>query len=453
MALSRIRNKIIPFKFSPFSYKQQIVMSWWTPKSIYRNKTAIICHGAVRSGKTVSESFSFINWAMYSFNGQNFGLCGKTVGSLRRNVVAPLKQMLLSRNYVVHDARSDNIITISRKYTDVNGKVQEVINYFYIFGGKDESSQDLIQGITLAGLFCDEVALMPKSFVNQATARCSVEGAKFWFSCNPNSPFHWFYEEWIKDADNKNALVLHFTMDDNLSLSDEVKNRYKSLYSGIFFKRYILGLWVMADGAIYPMFNTERHVREYKKNWTRIFISGDFGIQNATTFGIFGYHAPSKHYHQIASYYHNGRKDGQKTVKNYVEDLKNMIRENNVLPEYITVDPSAAALIVELKKDPYFKRRKIKLIPSKNHVQIGIQLVSHLLDAGKLTLDPSCKKDIEEFTSYVWDPDKLDKGVEEVLKINDHAMDKIRYACLTDAIIHRTMDEQIKVFSGKGAIA
>lgn len=445
--MPRLKDRIVPFDFVPFSPKQSIVMSWWTPTSKYKDFDAIICDGAVRSGKTVSEALSFVLWSMSTFDGKNFALCGKTVGGLRRNVIGPLKQMLKSTGYIIEDARNEGCLCIGA--TDQNTK-KKVTNYYYIFGGKDESSQDLIQGITLAGVFFDEVALMPQSFVNQATARCSVEGAKFWFSCNPNSPFHWFKKEWINKVCERKILYLHFTMDDNPSLSEEVKNRYKALYTGVFYKRYILGLWVAADGVVYPMFDPDIHAIQLKRRWTRIFVAGDFGIQNATTFGIFGYYAPERRYHQIASYYHSGRDDGQKTTKEYADDLKQFLADNLVMPEYITLDPSAAPMMVELRKDPYFARHGIDILPAKNRVDLGIQVVSFLLNERKFTLDPSCVKDIEEFTTYAWDSDKLDKGVEEVIKIDDHAMDKIRYAIMTDSILNGTLDKEIAILEKEG---
>ena len=168
------RQKGQTFHFSPFSRKQKQVLTWWCKDSPVHDKDGIIADGAIRSGKTVSMSLSFAMWAMSTFNGQNFAMCGKTIGSFRRNVLFWLKLMLKSRGYSVIDRRADNLIIIRKGDTE---------NYFYIFGGKDERSQDLIQGITLAGVFFDEVALMPESFVNQATGRCSVEGSKFWFNC------------------------------------------------------------------------------------------------------------------------------------------------------------------------------------------------------------------------------------------------------------------------------
>lgn len=445
--MARLKDRVVPFDFVDFSLKQNIVMSWWTPQSKYKDFDAIICDGAVRSGKTVSEALSFVLWSMNTFDGKNFALCGKTVGGLRRNVIGPLKQMLKSTGYVIEDARNEGCLCIGAINKETKKKVT---NYYYIFGGKDESSQDLIQGITLAGVFFDEVALMPESFVNQATARCSVEGAKFWFSCNPNSPFHWFKKEWINKVTEKKILYLHFTMDDNPSLSEDVKNRYKSLYTGVFYKRYILGLWVAADGIVYPMFDPDVHAIPVRRNWTRIFVSGDFGIQNATTFGIFGYYAPERRYHQLASYYHSGRDDGQKTTKEYAEDLKKFLADNLVMPEYIVLDPSAAPMLVELRKDPFFSRHGIRILPAKNRVDLGIQVVSYLLNERRFTLDPSCTKDIEEFTTYAWDSDKLDKGVEEVVKIDDHAMDKIRYAVMTDSIVYKTLDKEIAVLEKEG---
>ncbi len=243
------------FRFKPFSVKQRRVLNWWCGSSPVRNSNGIIADGAIRSGKTVSMALSFALWAMENFNGENLAMCGKTIGSFRRNVLFPLKLMLRSRGYSLTERRTDNLLIVRRGGRE---------NYFYMFGGKDERSQDLIQGITLAGLFCDEVALMPESFVNQAAARCSVDGSKLWFNCNPANPQHWFKTGWIDKRGNKELLYLHFTMEDNLSLTERVKQRYRSLYSGVFYRRYIEGLWVAAEGIIYRDFaeNTERYVIE-----------------------------------------------------------------------------------------------------------------------------------------------------------------------------------------------
>ena len=466
MNIRRLRNRVIPFNFKPFSAKQLKILTWWTKNSPYSEYDAIIADGAVRSGKTVSLAMSFVMWAMDSFNGENFALCGKTIYQCRRNVVTPLKSMLKSRGYKIHDALSENILIISITKMEGSKKVTSM-NYFHIFGGSNEASQDLIQGITLAGVFFDEVALMPQSFVNQATARCSVDGAKFWFSCNPDQPFHWFKQEWINKAEEKKVLYLHFTMLDNPSMTERVRQRYEALYTGVFYKRFILGLWVLADGVVYPMFDADTHCIDIERPWTRVFIAGDFGIQNPTTFGLYGYYAPEKRYHLIDRYYHNGRQGflqksknapkqngvGQLTTKEYCQHLVDWCKEMNYKPDYIALDPSAAPLIVELRKEDYFARRGIRIVPAKNAVMIGIQFLSYLLNMKKFTLYKDAIYDKEEFAAYVWNDKRLETGGdEEVIKLNDHCMDSNRYAVMTDSKMNRTYEKELQTMSGKGAL-
>ncbi|MGN1131200.1 MAG: PBSX family phage terminase large subunit, partial [Ruminococcus sp.] len=230
----------------PFSKKQMRVLTWWCKGSRYAHKDAIICDGAVRSGKTFCMSLSFVFWMFYKFNGMSFAICGKTIRSARRNIITPMISTLKSLGFDVNEKLSENFIVIKYKGRE---------NRIYIFGGKDESSASLVQGMTLAGVLFDEVALMPRSFVEQALARCSVEGSTFWFNCNPEYPAHWFYRNWILNAKKKNALYIHFTMEDNPSLSKETLERYKTLYTGTFYQRFILGKWVATSGAIYPFMN------------------------------------------------------------------------------------------------------------------------------------------------------------------------------------------------------
>ncbi len=403
------------FHFSPFSQKQKKVLTWWCQNSPVNEKDGIIADGAIRSGKTVSMSLSFVMWAMSSFDGQNFAMCGKTIGSFRRNVLFWLKLMLHSRGYSITDHRADNLLVVRK-----NGKE----NYFYIFGGKDERSQDLIQGITLAGVFFDEVALMPESFVNQATGRCSVKGSKFWFNCNPDGPYHWFKVNWIDKCKEKNILYLHFTMDDNLSLAEDIKKRYRSMYTGVFFKRYILGLWAVAEGIIYDMFSKEKHTKDIKE-FFRILINGnryvscDYGTQNATVFLLWNKGRDGKWY-CIREYYYSGRdKAKQKTDSEYADDLKEWLE--GVQIKAIIVDPSAASFIAELRKRGY------KVLKAKNDVLDGIRLVGTMLNLEQLVFASSCKETIKEFASYVWDEKALERGEDKPTKQHDHCLDACRY--------------------------
>ena len=211
----------------------------------YSRYDALICDGAVRSGKTSIMSLSFLLWAMGSFDKSSFALCGKTVGAAERNIIQPLLGVAyLQEHFRMEYTRGGHVLTVSR-----GGRS----NRFYVFGGRDESSYMLIQGVTLAGVLLDETALMPRSFVEQALARCSAAGSKLWFNCNPDVPEHWFRKEWLLKLEEKAATHLHFTMEDNPSLTEETRARYRSLYAGVFKRRYIDGEWTAGDaGAMCP---------------------------------------------------------------------------------------------------------------------------------------------------------------------------------------------------------
>lgn len=404
------------FKFKPFSRKQKQIFTWWTKNSAVKDMDGIIADGAIRSGKTLSMSLSYVMWAMASFNGVNFGMAGKTIGSFRRNVLTLLKVMLLSRGYRFKDRRSDNLLEVTKG---------DVTNYFYIFGGKDESSQDLIQGITLAGMFFDEVALMPQSFVNQATGRLSEDGSKMWFNCNPDGPFHFFKTEWIDKQKEKNLIHLHFTMDDNLSLTERIKNRYRNMYSGVFYQRYILGLWTVAEGVIFDMFDGAKHVVDGVLDLvtTQTYVSIDYGTQNATVFLLWQKGKDNKWY-CVKEYFYSGRESKkQKTDTEYADDLEAFTKGIRI--KEVIVDPSAASFIAELKT------RDFKIRKAKNDVLDGIRFVGTMLNEEKIAFYSDCTNTIKEFSSYIWDEKAVKRGEDKPIKDHDHAMDAVRYFCYT----------------------
>ena len=266
--------------FKAFSAKQLLALSWWHEGSPYCSFDGLICDGAVRSGKTTCMSISFVAWAFYRFDDTSFAICGKTISSLRRNIITELIPRLNELGFVCREKMSQNLVEIS-----LDGKT----NRFYLFGGRDESSASLIQGMTLGGILLDEVALMPRSFVEQALARCSLQGSKFWFNCNPENPMHWFYKEWIKKAKEKNCLYVHFLMSDNPSLSKKVISRYESLYSGAFYERFVLGKWVAVDGLVYPEAARGKYTREPpEKHFEKYYVSCDYGTVNPTSMGLWG---------------------------------------------------------------------------------------------------------------------------------------------------------------------
>ena len=402
-------------KIIKLSPKQKLAMKWWAMRE-YRDLDAVICDGAVRSGKTLSMSLGFMFWACRSFRGASFALCGKTITALRRNVIAPLIPALKEYGFTCIEKVSGNYIDV----TLLGGT-----NRFYIFGGKDEGSASLIQGMTLSGVFFDEVALMPRSFVEQAIARCSVSGSKMWFNCNPDTPAHWFYNEWIKKPEEKHALYLHFTMDDNPSLSDALKSRYKRLYTGAFYERFVLGKWTASYGAVYPMFDTKRHVFSGDVECERFVISCDYGTVNPSSFGLWGLR--SGVWYRLKEYYYSSKKEGvQRTDEEHYAALEELAGGRNIAR--VIVDPSAASFIECIRRHARFR-----VVKADNDVVTGIRNVSSMLRGSKLMFSEDCKDIIREFQLYRWN----DKASGDVpLKENDHAMDDMRYF-VSDLLSHK----------------
>ena len=423
-----LRTVIKPvIRFERFSKKQMQLLTWWTDGSPYHDYSGIIADGSIRAGKTVAMGISFVVWAMENFDAQNFAMCGKTVGSFRRNVWSWLKPVLRIHGYRMEESRTENLVVISYK-----GR----INHFYIFGGRDESSQDLIQGITLAGLYCDEVALMPESFVNQATGRCSVTGAKMWFNCNPDSPRHWFLTNWIEQKERKRLLHIHFLMDDNPSLSEPVRERYRTMYSGVFYQRFILGMWVMAQGAIYrDAWNEELLFDDDKLTWIyrnehimRRYIAIDYGTVNPMVF--LDIYDDGRDVWVVNEYYWDSRaEEREKDNSQYAEDLMSFIGDEHLYPTAVVIDPSAASFKIELRNRGLRAKETVETINAANDVLEGIRAVNTLMTRQRVhfhrTRCPNC---IKEHQSYVWDDKALQQsGKERPVKVADHCPDAFRY--------------------------
>ena len=389
--MSRIR------KFSP---KQLQVMKWWK-----QDRDAIICDGAVRSGKTLCMGVAFLLWAMICFHDQQFALCGKTIGALRRNLLPGALAELRQLGATWEERRSENSITMH-----FGGRT----NRFLLFGGRDEGSAALIQGVTLAGLLLDEVALMPRSFVEQACARCSVTGSKLWFNCNPEGPEHWFYREWIGKAEERKALYLHFTMDDNPSLAPYIRQRYERLYTGIFYRRFVLGEWAAAEGLIYDFFDREKDAVPAPKGEMEAWrVSIDYGTVNSTSMGLWG--RRNGVWYRVEEYYYDSRREGQqKTDAEYVEALRALCGDRRV--ERVIVDPSAASFQAALRQAGFPVRA------ADNRVLDGIRVTAGLLRNGQIVLCESCGDCLREIALYCWE-----SGKEAPRKENDHAMDEMRY--------------------------
>lgn len=384
-------------------------MSWWNrPK--WKDCDGILCDGAVRSGKTVCLTVGFFLWSMSNYTDQTFALCGKTIGSLRRNITDHLPRWL-GGIFTFSQVRSENKLVVCDK--------QGRHNTYYLFGGQDEGAAALIQGITLAGVLLDEAALLNRPFLEQACARCSVPGAKLWFSCNPEGPEHWFYREWVCKASQKRLLHLHFTMDDNPGLEAVVRQRYERLYTGLFYRRFVLGQWCRAEGLVYA-FDRKCHVVEDLPKTGRYYISVDYGTMNPFSAGLWC--VDGNVAVRVAEFYYSGRESGHMmTDGEYARELEKLADGRRI--EKVIVDPSAASFIAQLRKDGVFSVRK-----AKNAVLPGIQLVARYLQEGRVKIGSGCKNAIREFSQYRWQ----ENGERDLpCKENDHAMDEIRYFCTT----------------------
>lgn len=382
----------------------------------YSRYDALIASGAIRSGKSSLMTVAFIDDCMRRYNGQRFGICGKTVGSAIENVITPWVAMARTKKrYRVRFSRSSKLLTVTRG---------NVTNVFEIFGGKDEASYMLIQGRTLAGVLMDEVALMPRSFVNQATARCSVDGSRLWFNCNPESPRHWFYQEWMLGAKAKNALVLEFELRDNPSLSEHIIERYESMYNGVFYDRYILGKWIIAEGLVYqfdaPGEYTVTRDDAIGDGRGAFYLSIDYGITNP--FACLLWRVTADTAYIVDEYYFASKEQGRRrTDAEHYDALEKFAKGYPI--EAIIIDPSANSF-----KEEIYRRGRFSVYDADNSVLDGIQVTDQMLHDGAVKISESCENVLKEMQLYRWD-DSAAKDA--VIKENDHAMDAMRYQCNT----------------------
>lgn len=419
--MRRTKRQVKVFKFKPFSIKQRRLLNWWRDGSPYKDYDIVIADGAIRSGKTIAMICSFLQWTMETFQGEDFIIAGKSIGALKRNVLKPMFQILSAWGIPYDYNRSENFIIVGG-------------NTFYCFGANNEASQDVLQGLTAAGALADEVALFPQSFVDQMIGRCSIDGSKIFMNCNPRGPYHYMKTEFIDKAAEKRIYHLHFTMDDNLSLSERVKERFRRMFSGVFFKRYILGLWVMAEGIIYDMFDESVHkVPTVERIYSEYYVAIDYGTQNPTTFGLWGKYGKS--WYKVKEYYYSGRDEGkQKTDEDYYKDLEKFIgpiSQEQVVDDYgfyssklkgVIVDPSAASFIALIKQ-----KGELPVRDASNEVLDGIRNVATALKTGLIYYNDCCINTFKEFYSYAWDPKAQERGEDKPVKENDHCLDGDRY--------------------------
>ena len=405
------------FQWTTLSTKQLQVLTWWKSGSPVSGLDGIIADGSVRAGKTVVMSLSFVLWGMEKFNNKRFGFCGQTIQSFEHNVLDTLWEVLLCRGFTLK--RVKNVILV---------KKGNVSNKFEIFGGKDEGSQRLIQGRTLAGIFFDEVTLMPESFVNQGLARCSVEGSKYWMNCNPSDPNNFIKIDYIDKRKEKRLLRLHFTMDDNLSLSEEKKASYRRIYqNGVFYKRFILGLWVRAEGVIYLNFanDKERYIINTEdvnpQNYQFCTIGVDFGgNKSGTTYNLTGFTRGLKEVHTLEDFRIVGRQTPKKLADEFIRFVK-MCRAKGYKINNCYMDSAEQTLIAGFEEA--LNKNKIPLAvynAIKGKILDRINLFDMLMATDNYKIARHCKVTIDALENAMWnskkghEDERLDDGTTNV---------------------------------------
>lgn len=367
-----------------------------------------IWHGSVRSSKTIC---SMVRWLEYVKNGPpgDLLMTGKTERTLKRNILDPLELIVGSKWF---------------KYNRGMGEAQLFGRRIYIAGASDERAAGKIQGVTLAGAYGDELSLWPESFFKMLLSRLSVPGAKLFGTTNPDSPYHWLKTEYL-EKEGLDLRSWHFELKDNPNLDPVYVEALKKEYVGLWHKRFILGLWVLAEGAIYDMWDDGIYAVDIlPEKFSRFLLGVDYATGNPTAFILFGQSGDKLYI--IDEYYWDSTKTGrQKTDAEYSADLKRFIAGRH--PQAICIDPSAASFILQLRRDGISGIKQ-----ADNSVLDGIRNVATFLSGKRLFVyRKNCPNLLKEFASYVWDPKAQKKGEDKPIKANDHALDATRYVIQT----------------------
>ena len=390
--------------------------------------------GSVRSSKTISSLIRWLRFVREAPPG-NLLMAGKSERTLKRNIIDPLAEMLGT-------ARCRHLVG--------SGEVWLLNRRVYLAGAHDERSKDKIHGLSLVGAYCDEISTWPESFWSMLLSRLSSEGAKLFGTSNPDSPAHYLNRDFLKRS------ALHLGLDGSLSRSDDPEcldlarfsfrlgdnphlpaayiASLEREYVGLWRKRYIEGLWVAAEGSIFDMWDEDRHVIDILPPISRwLAVSCDYGTANPLHALLLGLGVDGCLYVTSEYRYESRKARRQLTDAEYSERLRGWITQVPIpgsqltgpVPQYWVIDPSAASFIAQLHRDG------LSPVGANNEVLDGIRLVSTLLAAGKLKVHRSCTALITELPAYVWDDQAALKGEDKPVKIDDHGVDALRYACFT----------------------
>lgn len=420
------QKKPTRFKFLPFSDQQRRLMHWWRPGLLSAENDYVIADGAIRSGKTIACIIGFLTWSQEMFEGQSFILAGKTMGALKKNVVRPMLQILEAWGWPY---------TYIRSGTDA--RIEIGSNSYYLYGANTEASQDALQGLTAAGAYLDEAALFPQSFIDQAIGRCSVDGWKVWMNCNPEGPHAYIKEEFIDKAKKKRVYRLHFMMDDNLTLSPKRKKAYYRAWphGSVFYKRFILGMWVAADGLIYQQF--AENVRDYlvdgkwlKDNQIIYAVIGvDFGgTKSAHSFTLTGFTRGYKQVVVLDEYYCKKRINPKQLQDDFIDFVRRAKAKYRVMEAYC--DSAEQTLISGLEAACIEAHVAIDIKNAiKGPINDRIAFYNSLIAQNRWKVMKHCKHIIEAFENAVYDDSKknMDVRLDDGL-MNVDSLDSTEYS-------------------------
>lgn len=402
----------------------------FSPKSLdfIKNSTARlnIAHGAVRSSKTISCT---VRWLTFLAEGPagDVAMLGRTTATLQRNVLNDLLDTIGPSNYRWINRQQGELKIFNRRA--------------YCFGASNEDAETKIRGATFAGALCDEVNLYPQNVFNQLMARLSIEGAKCFCNCNPDSPYHWFYTDYITNDEIKDKKIWKFLMEDNLSLSKSYIEDLKQKYRGVWYERMILGNWVAAEGRVYSMFEPSEHMIDAQKYIEecgvqpaaiRWLVGCDYGTSTVMSWGLYA-RIPKRSgsgnfvYLKVREFYYDAVKQkAQKTDSEFLNDFVEWL--DGLRPYTVFCDPSAASWKVTLMRAGYVVQN------ADNDVLNGIRRVATYLSTGCFLMDKSCVNTEKEYASYCWDPNAQKLGQDKVIKAHDHTCDTDRYVIYTDSL-------------------
>lgn len=415
--MARKQKKPQKFNFKPFSEQQRRLIHWWRPVVVTSTNNYVIADGSIRSGKTIAMIIGFLTWSQEMFSGESFILAGKTMGALKKNVIRPMIQMLEAWGWSYDYIRSGT-----------DARIEIGTNTYYLYGANTEASQDALQGLTAAGAYADEAALFPKSFIDQMIARCSIDGWKVWMNCNPAGPHHFICEEYLSNEELKRKKVyhLHFTMDDNLSISPKRKEEYKKAWphGSLFYKRFILGLWVAADGLIYQQFadNISNYLindKYLEKNKILYAVIGvDFGgTKSAHSFTLTGFTEDYKQVIVLDEYYCKKRINPKQLQNDFIDFVRRAKTKFKVYEAYC--DSAEQTLIAGLEAACTQSHIVIEIKNAiKGPINNRIAFYNSLIAQNRWKIMKHCKHIIEAFEQAVYD----DKKKNEDVRLDDGLM-------------------------------